>query len=258
MKHFVQVTGRKPRISSQPTQDAVHAANSVPTTALTAAARLPRHSGRLVGDEGRIRMGRRTYGHGRLVQVSTLLMVALSAGATILGGGRAWADPANADRVMDGAPPPTADVAIPSSPPATAQSTDGWTLTLSANSETQTPAPALDPAVPSRDFIVGGLFNGTLRGPNHAKTPTPSGTIEVGYQIQCVGGGLLAAMKPSIINVKVLKEDFKEADPSAAVTAFRVQVDCARDAFIRSYAILIRSTDGSDAAIAYYGVSMPV
>jgi hypothetical protein len=46
-------------------------------------------------------------------------------------------------------------------------------------------------------------------------TPTPSGTIEVGYQIQCVGGGLLAAMKPSIVNVKVLKEDFKEADPSA-------------------------------------------
>jgi hypothetical protein len=75
--------------------------------------------------------------------------------------------------------------------------TDGWTLTLSANSERQTRSPPLAPgAPPLRDYIVGGLFNSTLRAPKGVTTQTPSGTIEAGYQIQCVGGGMVAAMKP--------------------------------------------------------------
>jgi MspA len=158
--------------------------------------------------------------------------------------------------MLDTTPPP-AGLAMPSPPPATAKSTDGWTLALSASSETQTPAAQLNPAVPSRDFIVGGLFNGTLRAPNGAKTPTPSGLLEVGYQIQCLGG-LLAALKPSSVDVPVLKDEFSGADPTATVTAFRVQVDCPGQAFIRSYAILTRTTNAADTVVAYYGANMPV
>lgn len=184
------------------------------------------------------------------------LVAVLFAGAATLGGAQASADPASPDPLAD-VPPPPAVAVVPSSPPATAKSTDGWTLAISANSESLTPVPPLEPALATRDFIVSGLFIGTLRGPSQKTTPTPSGSFEVGYQIQCVPSGMLAALKPAVTEVQVLKEDFEGADPSAAVSAFRVQVDCMGPALIRSYAILTRTTNGTDAVVAYYGVSTP-
>jgi hypothetical protein len=154
-----------------------------------------------------------------------VLLATLFAGASALGAAPALADPPGPDPVVDAPPSPPPVVSVPSSPPATGRSADGWTLTLSANSETLTPAVPLDPALATREFIAGGLFNGTLPGPHQNTAPTPSGTFEVGYQVQCVPTGMLAALKPAITQVKVLKEDFTGADPSAAVTAFRVQVD---------------------------------
>ncbi len=65
-------------------------------------------------------------------------------------------------------------------------------------------------------------------------------------------------MKPSVVHVKVLEDDFKGADPSAAITDFRVQVDCMGQAFIRSYAVLTRTTNVTDSVVAYYGVPTPV
>jgi MspA len=212
---------------------------------------------RLPSADGRIGMSVTASGARRVVPVALALVAALFTGAAMLDTARAWADPATPDPLGDVPPPPPAEIFVPSSPPATAKSADGWTLALSANSETRTPAPPLDPAVPSRDFIVNGLFNGTLRGPNGGSTPTPSGILEVGYQIQCVPSGLLAALKPSVVDVQVLKEEFKGADPSAAVTAFRVQVDCLGPALIRSYAVLTRVTNTTDAVVAYYGASTP-
>jgi MspA len=186
------------------------------------------------------------------------LAAALFTAAAALGSGPAPADPASSDPLADVPPPPPAIVPGASSPPATGTSADGWTLTLSANSESMTPAAPLDLTLATRDFIVGGLFNGTLRGPNQKTTPTPSGTLEVGYQIQCVPSGMLAAaLKPAVTQVQVLKQDYKRADPSATVTAFRVQVDCLGPALIRSYAILTRTTYGTNAVVAYYGVSTP-
>jgi hypothetical protein len=196
---------------------------------------------------------------GTLVRFTTLLACAatLFTGAATHGATPASADPASPDPLTDVSPAP-AVVGVPSSPPATGRSADGWTLTLSADSESMTPAAPLDPALATRDFIVGGLFNATLRGPNPRTTPTPAGSFEVGYQIQCVPSGMLAAaLKPAVTQVQVLKQDYKGADPSATVTAFRVQVDCLGPALIRSYAILTRSTNGSDTVVAYYGVSTP-
>lgn len=168
--------------------------------------------------------------------------------------------PASADSgpLVDVSPPAAAEVWVPSSPPATATSTDGWTMTMSANNETQTPAPPLDPAEPSQDYIVGGVFSASLRAPDPQTAPPPSGTLEVGYQIQCVGGGLLATLKPSIVKVQVLKQAFTGFNPAAVVTAFRVQVDCVDQAMIRSYAILTRAATTAGAVVAYYGVSVPV
>jgi len=57
---------------------------------------------------------------------------------------------------------------------------------------------------------------------------------------------IAALSKPKAGDVKVLKEDFTGADPSAAITAFRVQVDCTGQAFIRSYAVLTRATIVAD------------
>jgi hypothetical protein len=186
--------------------------------------------------------------------VSTMAVAALSmAGTQVADGARAWAEPA--DAIVGGTQGP---VPIPSSPPSTAKSTDGWTLTLTANSETMTPVAPLNTALPPREFIVGGLFNGTLRGSYQSTRPTPSGKIEAGFEIQCVPSGLLAALKPAAVNVKVVEDDFEGADPSVAITNYRIHVDCMGPAVIRSYAILTRTTDGADAVVAYYGVPQPV
>ena len=152
---------------------------------------------------------------------------------------------------------------IPSSPPSSVVTTDGWTLALSANSETVVPDPATPPGMPAHEFLVGGLFNGTLRGPKQSTTPTPSGKMEVGYQIQCMPGNplnpmtMMSMMKPSSTNVKVLEEKFTTANPTSAVSGYRLQVDCMGGATIRSYAILTRSSDTTDSVVAYYGVPVP-
>jgi MspA len=64
-----------------------------------------------------------------------------------------------------------------------AERTGGWTLSLAAKDETQLANAPLTTAVSSREYIVGGMFDGTLRGPDDPETP--SGTMEVGYQIGC-------------------------------------------------------------------------
>lgn len=72
---------------------------------------------------------------------------------------------------------------VPSSPPQMLDTPDGWTLTLSARDETQRANAPLTTAVSSREYVVGGTFDGTLRGPDDPEEP--EGTIEVGYQIGC-------------------------------------------------------------------------
>lgn len=152
---------------------------------------------------------------------------------------------------------------VPSSPPATGTSLDGWTLMLSASGETRTPI-ASDPSVPPSEVSVGGLFTAALRGPKGAKTPTPSGTMEVGYQTQCIPAGMMAEMMAAVsrssgvVNTVILKKEFTGVDPSAAVTGFRLPVACMGQLLLRSYAILTRTTDGADSAVAYYGVYTPL
>jgi MspA len=196
------------------------------------------------------------------------------------------------------AAPPEAAPPVPnlveSSPPATTTSPDGWTLTLSAKDETQMVIAPLTTAISTREYEVGGLFNGSLTGPEEEEPP--HGTLEVGYQIGCgidmstsngvvmsgsigltpglalagagavptvlspISGGLAVALKPGLINVvPVTKKDYTGAEPWVMIKNFRVKIDgCVGESFIRSYAFLSRSTDMSDVVLAWYGVTKKV
>ena len=79
-----------------------------------------------------------------------------------------------------GAPPPP-DGRVASSPPVSTTTPDGWTMTLSAKDERQAPIAPLTTAISTREYEVGGVFNGSLTGGED----TPAGVFEVGYQIGC-------------------------------------------------------------------------
>jgi len=91
-------------------------------------------------------------------------------------------------------PPPVDDGRIASSPPATS-TLDGVTLTISSSNEALKPVAPLTTAVSTREYLVSGLFTGSIAG---AGAP-PEGTFEVGYQIGCgvdmaTGGGVLVGV----------------------------------------------------------------
>jgi MspA len=191
-------------------------------------------------------------------------------------------------------PPPAPEGLVESSAPATVTSPDGWTLTVSAKDETQVVSKPLTTALSSREYIVGGTFNGSMSGPEESEPP--HGTLEVGYQIGCgidmstsqgvtmsgsigftpsiglvedtilpdvlspIGGAIAVGLKPGLVNiVPVSKKEFTGADPWVQITGFRIKIDgCVGESFIRSYAFLTRSTDVSDAILGYYGVTKKV
>jgi len=66
--------------------------------------------------------------------------------------------------------------------PVSADTPDGWRLTLSASDETQLVSAPLTTALSSRSYVVGGTFRGHISGPG---TEIPEGVLEVGYQIGC-------------------------------------------------------------------------
>lgn len=224
----------------------------------------------------------------------------------------AAADPAPADpdgvqpvAVTDpGAPPPPGpaapDGAVVSSPPQTMTSPDGWTLTVGSKDESQLPVAPLTTAISTREYAVGGVFNGSVEG----GSGTPSGVFEVGYQIGCgidmatsngvsmtgtagvspsiqflgidatglpidgilpgigtnFNGGITVGLKPGFVNVvPVTKKGYKAAEPWVKISNFRVKIDgCVGQSFIRSYAVLTKSTDAGDAILSWYGTTTVV
>nr|WP_228768715.1 MspA family porin [Mycolicibacterium malmesburyense]CRL69304.1 MspA protein [Mycolicibacterium malmesburyense] len=236
-----------------------------------------------------------------------LTVVAVAAVLATVGAASASADPevepVVAEAPAEGAPPPPPpDGAVESTPPAVTDTPDGWTLTLSARDETQSPIPPLTTALSSREYVVGGTYQGAMSGPDDGEEP--HGTLEVGYEIGCgidmstsngvsltgtagispslgvlgldaagpleigvlptvganIGGGITVGLKPGLINVvPVTKKEFTGADPWVMVSGFRVKIDgCVGESFIRSYAYLVRSTDQSDAVLAWYGVTKKI
>ncbi len=55
------------------------------------------------------------------------------------------------------------------------------------------------------------------------------------------------------------KKEFKGTAPWVMISNFRVKIDgCVGQSFIRSYAVLTRSTDESEAVLAWYGTTKVV
>jgi hypothetical protein len=191
------------------------------------------------------------------------------------------------------------DGKVVSGPPATLTATDGVTLTISASDEIQLPVPALTTAISTREYVVGGVFRGSITG-----SAAPKGVLEVGYQIGCGidmgtgpgvllganlganasvgvigfegaegvslipipnagitgGGNVTVALKPGIVNtVPVTKKPFVGDAPRVSIRNFRVKIDgCVGESFIRSYAIVARSTDERETVLSWYGATKAV
>ena len=99
-------------------------------------------------------------------------------------------EPDMAEPVVAAAPAPVADSRVASSPPSTS-TLEGVRLTISAKDETQTAVAPLTTAVSTREYVVGGVFTGSITG-----SAAPEGIFEVGYQIGCgidmsTSGGVL-------------------------------------------------------------------
>jgi hypothetical protein len=59
--------------------------------------------------------------------------------------------------------------------------------------------------------------------------------------------------------VPVTKKQYKGESPRVSIRNFRMRIDgCVGESFIRSYAILTRSTDERETALAWYGESKKV
>lgn len=89
-------------------------------------------------------------------------------------------------------------------------------------------------------------------------SPWPEGILPgVGANI---GGGITIGLKPGIINlIPVVEKEFKGTEPWVMISNFRVKIDgCVGQSFIRSYAVLTRSTDESEAVLAWYGTTKVV
>ena len=111
--------------------------------------------------------------------------------ALILGAVPAAADPdpGSPDVQPASVSAPPAEAAVPvddgkvaSSPAQATTAPDGSILTISAKDETQLAVAPLTTAISTREYVVGGVFNGSVKG---SPDGTPGGVFEVGYQIGC-------------------------------------------------------------------------
>jgi hypothetical protein len=192
------------------------------------------------------------------------------------------ADPA------DAGPPPGDTGVVASEVPGIAHTQDGRTLTVSAKDETQLPVAPLTTALSSRDWLVGGTFQGNVTG------SVNGGTLEAGYQIGCgiamdkiklngsigvTGGNVLGGtglpllaiptltfpiqgqieVEPrpgEVINVPVDKKTFKGTTTRVTLRDVHIKIDnCVGASSLRSYAVLTSSGTDTDDIVAYYGVT---
>lgn len=74
------------------------------------------------------------------------------------------------------------------------------------------------------------------------------------------GGSVTVSLKPGVVNsVPVTKKQFKGEAPRVSIRNFRMRIDgCVGESFIRSYAVLTRSTDERESSLAWYGESKKV
>lgn len=188
-------------------------------------------------------------------------------------------------------PPPVEPVSIAtaSPPPSVFTTPEGWTLTAGAESETQVAVNPLTTALTSREYLVGATFTGSITGSGSGTLS--GGTLEVGYQIGCgiaadkvklsgslgigptgafglvptgvnfpMSGTIELTIKPGdVINVPLMKKEFKNARTRVTVHDSHIKIDgCVGQSFLRSYAVLTSRTDVTDDVVGYYGITKVV
>ncbi len=75
-----------------------------------------------------------------------------------------------------------------------------------------------------------------------------------------IGGSVAVSLKPGVINVvPITKKAYGGSDPWVWVSHQRIKIDgCVGQSFIRSFALLSKSTDEGDAIAAWYGATKMV
>ncbi len=209
-----------------------------------------------------------------------------------------YADPPADPTVVPAAdgtePPPGPAGAMPSGNPGTLTTPEGLVLTVSASKETLVPVTALTNTPWSREYVVGGVFSGTVTGPGHSAVD--GGILEAGYQIGCgirqsdlhsissagvtPGSGipfvdgelfpvflsanasqqLRVVLEPGRVNTfSVTRKEFEGDWARVSITAMRVWIDgCSGQSFIRSFATFSSLTDDNADVVTYLGVTRAV
>ena len=192
------------------------------------------------------------------------------------------------------AAPPVPTGPISSGNPGTLTTPEGLVLTVSAAKESLDPVTALTNTPWSREYVVGGVFSGTVSGPG--RSALQGGVLEAGYQIGCgvtqqdlhsistlgitpgtgipiVDGALLpvflganaseqlrVVLEPGRVNiVSVTKKSFEGDWARVSITGLRIRVDgCAGQSFIRSFATFTGSSADNADVVTYLGVTRAV
>lgn len=195
------------------------------------------------------------------------------------------------------APPPPAALSGPiaSGAPGTLTTPEGLVLTVVGTKESLDPVTSLNNTPWSREYVVKGVFNGTVSGPGH--DAVQGGVLEAGYQIGCGitqtdlhsistagitpgtgiplldGEGLFPVfisanasqqlrlvLEPGRVNnVSVTRKEFEGDWARVSITGLRIRVDgCHGQAFIRSFATFTSSSDDNSAVVTYLGVTRAV
>lgn len=179
-------------------------------------------------------------------------------------------------------------------PAGTLTTPEGLVLTVVGGKESLDPVTSLNNTPWSREYVVNGVFNGTVAGPGH--DAVEGGVLEAGYQIGCgitqtdlhsistagitPGTGipiLDGALFPVFIsanasqqlrlvlepgrvnNVSVTRKEFEGDWARVSITGLRIRVDgCHGQAFIRSFATFTSSADDTAAVVTYLGVTRAV
>lgn len=203
-----------------------------------------------------------------------------------------------ADATAAPAPSPAAGIPtgpLASGPPGTLTTPEGLVLKVAAAKESLDPVIALTNTPWSREYVVAGVFSGTVSGPG--QSAVQGGELEAGYQIGCgitqqdlhsistlgltpgIGipildgeGGIpvflnanaseqvRVVLEPGRVNiVSVTKKSFDGDWARVSITGLRIRVDgCAGQSFIRSFATFTSSTSDDANVVTYLGVTRAV
>jgi hypothetical protein len=138
---------------------------------------------------------------------------------------------------------------------------DGTTLTLGGEDETQQPVPPLTTAISTRDYMVGGVFRGSISGTD----APPKGLLEVGYQIGCgidmgtgpgvlIGGNLGGNASIGALDVTQINENIGTLFiPNAGITGGGSVTVSLKPGIVNAVPVTKKQFGGPEPRVAIHG-----